>query len=406
MVTKETEAFFANYGIRPLINASGTMTHLGASPVHSIVIDEMTKILPEWVEINALQKAAGKLIAEVTGAEAGFVTACAAAGITLSIAACMTGQDIGKVMRLPDTNGMKNEVILQKAHSVNFGASVSQMIRLAGAKVIEIGTVSGTSTYQLEAAITDNTAAAMYVVSHHTVQYGTIPFHQFVDVAHKAGIPVVVDAAAEYNFADFIKAGADIVTCSGHKFLFGPTSGLVAGRKDLIQACHMQEAGIGRAMKVGKEGILGLMAALRVWQQRDLEQEHQATREKAQKIVDGLQGIAGLTAHLIEDPTGNPITRVRVYVDSQKAILDAYVVAREMANDPLPIYVRGHHVEEGYFDIETRFLDSKEIDIICTRIRNILNKSKAEKRALMEASFPRNAQGDAWVEALRQRTAD
>src|SRR5262245_19620008 len=113
------------------------------------------------------------------------------------------------------------------------------------------------------------TATALYVVSHHVVRYGQIPLSTFADICHRRGVPVVVDAASEYDLRGFLKAGADLVVYSGHKFLGGPTSGIVAGRKDLVNAAYLQNYGICRGMKIGKESIVGLIATLEAWERRD-----------------------------------------------------------------------------------------------------------------------------------------
>jgi uncharacterized pyridoxal phosphate-dependent enzyme len=180
-----------------VINACGKMTHLAGAAALPEVIAAASAAMPFFFELDALQARAGEVIARATGAEAGCVTACAAAGITLGVAACMTGEDMGRIAQLPDAAGMKDAVVLQKGHAVNFGAPVEQMIRLAGARVREIGTVNYTARFHLEAALTERTAAAVFVVSHHTVQYGCIPLAEFVATCHARGVPVVVDAAAE-----------------------------------------------------------------------------------------------------------------------------------------------------------------------------------------------------------------
>ena len=132
-----------------------------------------------------------------------------------------------------------------------------------------VGQATSSSAYQLAGSITDRTAAAVFVVSHHVVDYAQIPLKTFVEVCHAKGVPVIVDAASEYDLRMFIAAGVDIAVYSGHKFLGGPTSGVVAGRKDLIRASYLQNHGIGRGMKVGKETIIGVAAALTAWKTRD-----------------------------------------------------------------------------------------------------------------------------------------
>ena len=157
----------------------------------------MAEALPQFFEMDVLHARASAAIARVTGAEAGFVTNCAAAGLTLGVAACMTGTEPAKIAQLPDTAGMKDEVIIQMGHCVDYGAPVTQGIRLAGAQVKVIGTLNSTPRNLFAASISAHTVAAMYVISHHTVQYGYIPLRQFVETAHQHGVLVIVDAAAE-----------------------------------------------------------------------------------------------------------------------------------------------------------------------------------------------------------------
>ncbi len=246
------------FGLRPIINVSGTMTALGASIIVPEAIRAMAEIAPQFVEMDDLHRTASNVVARLTGGEAGFVTASCASGISLALAGAITGTDLLAIERLPDVApGAKDEIIVQLGHLVNFGGNIDQSIRLAGGKVIQAGTVSVTHDYHVANAITDKTAAALYVVSHHTVQYGMLSLEQFAEICHLKGVPVIVDAASEYDLQRFLKAGADIVIYSGHKFLGGPTTGVVAGRKDLVRAAFLQNRGIGRGMKVGKEASPG-----------------------------------------------------------------------------------------------------------------------------------------------------
>jgi len=255
-------------GLRPVINVSGTMTGLGASIALPQVAQAMAEILPQFVEIGDLQRKASHIIARLTGAEAGFVTASCSAGITLSIAGCMSGDDLSIIERLPQSDGLKNEVIVQMGHVVSYGAPVDQAVRLAGARPILIGQATSCHEHHLEGAITEKTVAALYVVSHHVVEYGLLPLERFAEICHAKGVVVIVDAASEYDLRKFLAAGADIALYSGHKFLSGPTSGLVAGKKQLVRQAYLQNIGIGRGMKVGKESIYGVMAALEAWEKR------------------------------------------------------------------------------------------------------------------------------------------
>ena len=236
------------------------MTHLGASIVVPEAVRAVADILPEWVEINDLHRKASLAIATATGSEAGFVTASAAAGMTLAVAGAMTGSNLAAVERLPDTAGMKNEVVIMMGHMTGYGAPVEQAIRLAGARVVPVGNVTDARGYQLEAAINERTAAAMFVVSHHVVHYGQLPLDEFARICHAKGVPVIADLASEYDLKGFLAGGADVAIYSAHKFLGGPTAGIVAGKKELVRATFLQNSGIGRGMKVGKESIAGTIS--------------------------------------------------------------------------------------------------------------------------------------------------
>src|SRR5690606_15169489 len=255
------------------------MTALGSSIMNQDAIAAAAAIAPHFVEIDDLQRRASASIAAATGAEAGFVTACSSAAITLAIAGAMTGVDRAAIERLPDTSGLRNEVVVQLGHLVNYGAPLDQAVRLAGAKVVPVGQATAAAAYQLAAAIGERTAAALYVVSHHAVHYGQLPLETFIGICRGRGVPVIVDAASEYDLCGFLAAGADIALYSGHKFLGGPTSGIVAGSEALVRAAYLQNRGIGRGMKIGKEGIYGLIAALAAWQARDHAAIRAAERE-------------------------------------------------------------------------------------------------------------------------------
>jgi uncharacterized pyridoxal phosphate-dependent enzyme len=156
--------------------------------------------------------------------------------------------------------------VLQLAHDVNFGAPISQMVRVSGARVIRIGTANHCDAFHLRGALSERTAAVLYVVNGAiSGAADLISLERSIAIAGAAGVPVIVDAAAEPDIRPFVRAGASIVITSGHKAMGAPTSGLLCGSKELIRACYLQNWGIGRAMKVGKEGIAGLIAAVERW---------------------------------------------------------------------------------------------------------------------------------------------
>ncbi|MBZ9817335.1 aminotransferase class V-fold PLP-dependent enzyme [Mesorhizobium sp. CA7] len=372
-------------GLRPIINVSGTMTALGASIIVPEAISAMAEIASQWVEMDDLQRAASAVVARLTGGEAGFITACCASGITMAIAGAMTGTNLLAIERLPDdTEGLKSEVVIQLGHIVNYGAPIDQSIRVAGAKVIPAGTVSVTQDYHVREAINERTAAALYVVAHHTVQYGMLSLEEFCEICHAKNIPVIVDAASEYDLRSFLARGADIVVYSGHKFLSGPTSGIVTGRKDLVRAAYLQNRGVARAMKVGKESIAGTMAALDAWEKRD----HAGIRRREEAALnlwkDSLQGIPGIGAEIIPDPTNNPLDRLQVFVRPESRFTAAGLASALAAGSP-PVIVRNHEVERGHFFLDPCNLHPGEAEIVAEQLRAVLTAKERPSDAMKVA---------------------
>ncbi|MDC7746351.1 aminotransferase class V-fold PLP-dependent enzyme [Rhizobium binxianense] len=369
-------------GLRPVINVSGTMTGLGASIVVPEAIEAMASILPHFVEINDLQRKASTVIARLTGGEAGFVTASCSAGISLAVAGAITGDNLLAIEKLPDVTSEKNEVLVQMGHVVSYGAPVDQAIRLAGGKVVLIGQATSTHRFHMENAITEKTAAAVYVVSHHVVDYGLLNLKEFVEIAHARGVPVIVDAASEYDLRVFLEQGADIALYSGHKFLGGPTSGIVAGKKELVRHAFLQNMGIGRGMKVGKESIFGVMAALEAWESRD----HAGIRERETGYLNlwkrALDGRPGVTALIEPDPTNNPLDRLRLIVEPEQAHITAWDLADALARGNPPIIVRDHEVEHRYFYLDPCNLHPGQETIVAERLAEELDKARASNEII------------------------
>ena len=369
-------------GLRPVINVSGTMTSLGASIVVPEAIEAMASILPHFVEINDLQRKASSVIARLTGGEAGFVTASCSAGISLAVAGAITGDNLLAIEKLPYAVSEKNEVLVQMGHVVSYGAPVDQAIRLAGGKVVLVGQATSTHRFHMENAITDKTAAAVYVVSHHVVDYGLLNLKEFVEIAHARGVPVIVDAASEYDLRIFLEQGADIALYSGHKFLGGPTSGIVAGSKELVRHAFLQNMGIGRGMKVGKESIFGVMAALEAWESRD----HAGIRERETGYLNlwknTLDGRPGVTALIEPDPTNNPLDRLRLIVDAEEAHITAWDLADALARGNPPIIVRDHEVEHRYFYLDPCNLHPGQEVIVANRLAEEFDKARASNEII------------------------
>ena len=351
------------YGLERLINATGYPTIVGANVCAPEVIEAVAEALAMNVEIDELQRRACGVIARTTGAEAGCVTSSCSSAIAITVAAAMTGAEFGRILQLPDTTGMADEVILQKAHDVNFGGEIGQMVRLTGARVTEIGTGNHCDVYHLTAALGARTAAILYVVTGVVNQEAhLLGLEQCVG----RGVPVIVDAAAEPDVRPFVRAGADLVIASGHKVLGAPTSGLICGRKDLVRACYLQNWGIGRAMKVGKEGIVGLMAALEAWEKRDPERERQRLAELGDCLQRGLAGVSG-----VQVVRGGALHRVEVLVHEMSAQAVANVL-REGG-----IWVRD--ALGGTMILDLQRLSPDEAGVVADRIREAVEKKLRPK---------------------------
>ncbi len=330
----------AHWGLRPVINASGTMTGLGASRVGPEVAAEVAAILGRFVLIDELQARANGVIARATGAEAGLVTSSSAAAMTLACAAAIAGDDLAAIEALPDTGGREARVAVQAGHLVNYGAPVGQAVALAGAEVVPLGTAALCEVFHLRAALDRGLAAVVHVVSHHTVREGELPLEVVVGLCSERGVPVIVDMASEYDLRGPAAMGVTAAIWSGHKFLAGPTSGIVAGDRGFLRAMYLQNRGIGRATKVGKEGILGAMAALAAWEARDHAAERARETSIAALWMEALSPLPGVTAALHDDWTGNPITRVELGLDPDGAGLHAWELAARLIRGTPAIALR------------------------------------------------------------------
>ncbi|MEE2686257.1 MAG: aminotransferase class V-fold PLP-dependent enzyme [Planctomycetota bacterium] len=362
------------YQLRRVINACGKMTSLCGAAVLPEIAAVVHDGLQHFFELDDLQRAAGEVITQATGSESGCVTACTAAGITLSVAACMTGNDLARVLQLPDARGMKNRVLIQQGHCVNFGAPITQAIRLAGARVTEVGEINRCTAIQLRHELEqDDVAAVVAVESHHTVRHGWVRLPELVPLAHEYGVPVILDGAAQdQRLAELVEIGCDLVIASAHKFLCSTTAGIVAGRKDLVDAVYLQNRGIGRGMKAGKEAILGVMAALEYRMQQPMEDWTAEQDRKVQLILDLLSGAPGLVLSVDPDPNGCPFSRARLTPDPDQGGLTARQLSDALGEGDPTVVARAHHADEGYIYLDAIEMSDADIHLACEKVRAIL----------------------------------
>jgi D-glucosaminate-6-phosphate ammonia-lyase len=332
---------YERLGIRPLINARGTHTRLGGSIMAPEVLAAMQEAAGAYILLEELQARASEVIARATGAEAGMVTGGAEAGLLLATAACLAGTDPIKIEQLPDTTGMKNEAIIHRAHRNGYDHAV----RAAGARVIEVGYGHGTIPYQVEAAFTERTALVEYLASPWASR-GALPLAQTCEIAHKHGVPVLVDAAAMLppveNLTRFIADGADLVTFSGGKGLRGPqSSGILAGRADLIRAALANGSpnhSVGRGAKAAKEDIVGLIVALERYMALDHAAELARWEAQAEYMLERLDGLPGVEARTVYDGREHITPRVELRFAPASGI-DAHALVLAMEQNDTRIYL-------------------------------------------------------------------
>ena len=397
---------YERLGVPTIINASGPATRLSGSIMPPEVAEAMKEASQYCVDITRLQARASELIAEVTGAEAGYVTCGAAAGLLLGTAACVTGLDPGKMNRLPDTTGMKNQVIMARSQR-NF---YDHAVRSVGIRLVEVGIadrfsgagVRDTEAWEIGAAIDENTAAVCYVAYAHSLP----PLGEVVEVAHAAGVPVLVDAAGQLppasNLQRFIAEGADLVAFSGGKAIRGPqSSGILCGRRNLIAAAALQhldldilfeqwnppvalidksqlpgapQHGIGRPCKVGKEEIVGLLTALELFVQEDPEERRQGWLARMEELAVTLEGLSHAETRVVADRKRAEIPVVHLCLDEEALGLTALELVKQLQDGEPSIHANPTHVSEGIVAFGPMCLKQGEPAIVGRRVKELLGE--------------------------------
>jgi L-seryl-tRNA(Ser) seleniumtransferase len=318
--TRNTNPYLA-LGVRPFINCASVRTAHSGSLMLPEVREAVAQASRQFVSLDELMEGASARIAELTGAEWGMVTCGSAAALTLATTACVAGNDPVKMLRLPFTDGWVNRVIMMK----NQRFAYDQAIRMVGTHIVEIETVA-----DLDAALEE--PVAMIAVLGNQDATSKVRLEDFVARARPRGIPVLVDAASEHieKPSPYLARGADMVIYSGGKFLRGPqTSGLLLGRKDLIQAAWRNASphqAFARGMKVSKEDVIGVLAALEVWfEHRDPAVELARWNADVATIAGRLT-LPGVSAEVIAPQGVVKVPRLRVSWDKARIALDGEAV--------------------------------------------------------------------------------
>lgn len=364
------ENIFEKYQLNQVINASGKMTALGVSKYVNEAIEAQAFGGENFFEMDQLAKNVGHYLAELIGSEDAEVVSSASAGIALSVAAL-----IGKGSQLHlynpyDARFSKREVILPKGHNVDYGAPIQTMIELGGGKVVEAGYANKCTPELIEDRMTEQTVAILFVKSHHTVQKSMVSIEETVEIAQKHKLPLIVDAAAEQDLTKYLKAGADLVIYSGAKALEGPSSGIVLGHKEYIEWIRLQTNGIGRAMKIGKENILGLAAAIEHYLEVGPETGIHM-KERLYPFLEQLNQIPTIEAKMVRDLAGREIYRAQVSF-SGESTLNAREVMKQLKLGSPAIYVREHQVNNNLLEFDIRSVNEQEMDLIIQKLHVII----------------------------------
>jgi D-glucosaminate-6-phosphate ammonia-lyase len=383
---------YARFSVPTVINAAGTVTRLSGGHIHPEVLAAMRDASGECVDMLALQAGASRVIARVTGAEAGIVTSGASAALLLGAAACLAGLDSARMNRLPDVADGRNEFIVVRSQRNMYDRAVT----VAGGRIIEVGIpdrysgpgVRDAAPWEVDAAITPRTAAICYLAQ----PQSRPSLAEVASVAHAHAIPVLVDAAAQLppqdNLRRFLAEGADLVAFSGGKAIGGPqSSGILAGRGDLIASALMQmldldlfadtwnppdefarlrqlrglpQHGIGRSCKVGKEEIVGLLVALERFAATDDTTRQSKWHDILQAVVAAADGTS---LHLTILDRAMPLLEIR-------APNATALAARLAAHDP-PIHCSLGRRDDNLLVISPAALTAAQATIIGTALRAI-----------------------------------
>jgi len=365
-------------GLKTFINGLATLTMHGGSIMPLEVVEAMSEASQFFVTIPDLHKAVGDRIAKLTHNEAAFVSDGAAAGMVVTAAAIIAGDDEERRMRLPDSEGWKNEVLVSRT----FNPRYSHAIRIGGGKIVEYGKEERTTVEDLEAGFTDKTAAVFYFTND-DLKDKVPSVAQAAEVAHRHGVPLVVDAAAQIppieNLWRYTGDGADIAIFSGGKGLRGPqASGLIVGKKsiiDVIATYACPAGGVGRPLKVGKEEIIGLMTAVERAVRIGTESELKLYRDRVQYVLDTFKDDDAVsTDTLPTTDVGKPFPTALIIPKEGKLKISVDEIIQQLKECSPAIYLGGR---DGKISMNPQCLMDGEEIIVAESLKRIIDKNRA-----------------------------
>ncbi|MCL4850022.1 MAG: aminotransferase class V-fold PLP-dependent enzyme [Bryobacteraceae bacterium] len=373
---KSMSNIYTRIGVKPFINLTATYTINGGALTLPEVKRAMDEASRYSVNLDELMEKVGARLAELMGAEAAIVTSGCAAALAHSTAAAIAGADPEKMQRLPHLDGMRDQVIMPK-QSRN---AYDHAFRSPGATIVEIDTAE-----EFHNALSDR--VALVAVLGTGEPKGRIRLEEMVAAAHKRGIPVIVDAAAELPFTPnpYLSRGADLVAYSGGKFLRGPQcAGILLGRKDLVQAAWLNSSphhAFGRSMKVGKEEIMGMLAAIEVWKNSyDLKAEYREWESWFQDISAAVTKVGGVSTRVLPPAGASPFPVMEVSWDPARVGLTAGEVGQQLLDGEPRIM--SHAEGEGHsFIIRPVAIQRGDHKTVAARLAEILRQAPPVRTA-------------------------
>lgn len=370
-LVKLNRDYFKELGIRTFINAAGTYTSMTGSLMPKEVIDAINYGSLEYVNLDELQDKVGERIAELLKCEYATVSSGCFGAMSIAMAGVMSGKDPKKIKQLPDTTGLRNEVILQESHTIGYAQALTNV----GAKLVKVKTAE-----ELENAINEKTAMLWFLNAN--TDRGDIKWEEFVSLGKKHNIPTFIDCAADVppvdNLFKFTRIGFDMVAFSGGKGLRGPQSaGLLLGKKEYIEAArlHTPPRGetIGRGMKVNKEEVLGMLAALELYLSKDHQAEWKMWEDQIDLISESAKSITGVETNIHVPPHANHVPSLKIRWDQSKVNISPDNVRKILREGSPSIETVGNKNEIG---ITTWMMVPGQEKIVAKKIKKILKSHK------------------------------
>ena len=382
MTTADWGNIYKELGAAPVINATGSVTMLGGSTPIPEVREAMAAADGAYIPLMELQEAAGAAIARMTNVPAAYITSGAGSALMLATAAAMAGDDDDRIQQLPNTDGMKNEILIQTRQRYWY----DRCLELAGARLVMFGSEERTTREDLENAIGPNTVAVHYYAVEQEYDPNALSLEDTIDIAHSHDVLVTVDAAGQIypleNFGKYVRMGADF-QCIAAKYMGAPQStGLALGSEEMIRKLGLQAfasyegrrvRGVGRPQKVDRQEMMGAVAAVQVWMTMNHEDRLADAERRTRVILGAVEGVPGLKAEMIDNVIGHQPYGLNLRVDPSVAGFDIYELRDRLKDGDPPIWTRVRDGED-FITIHMFGLNPGEDQIVGDRIAALFAK--------------------------------